>query len=103
MRYYLFTYTYDVKSENKDILFVVEALDTHNAINKISGCFHEGYANRKISSIDKDEAILFREKRMDVGVWRVTRDNTPIVIELEKRINFATGFVNHSFNVMSSM
>lgn len=103
--YYLFEYTYKFEHFESMVLYVVKSLLQNDAILQMIGNYHEGYVYRHISAIREEEAMLFKEKEIDNDVWRVTRDNVPVMIELERIENEKLGLViqKGSFTIMSSM
>ena len=102
---YLFEFTYELTIGENKVQYVVDAETETKAIQKITGCFHPGFTQRIISTLTEVEANLFKEKKLALGVWRITREATPTMIELNRKQNESMGIVIHkdSFTIMSAM
>lgn len=100
---YLIEYTYTGEIEGV-VMYVVAAIDERTAIEMMNGMFHSGFSQRAITPIHEEEYNLFKDKKMIGGVYRVTRDTTSIVQQLNNRDNKRAGMVIHegSFTIMSA-
>lgn len=80
-KYYIHEYYYNigVKGCEPCIMYVVRAITTQDAFDKMKGIYHLGYVEIVTSNISLDEYELLKTTEMTTGVWRVTREETPIV------------------------